>query len=102
MAVYNPNDPRDYLAIVKEIERLKDARQLVEIKKYHPVQTSTSLSPTTVARLGRRSIKLFQRFRSMSPHTFLRLENTTSKAIQNISPSDFSTQQKPHLLSVVS
>lgn len=39
MAVYNPNDPRDYLAIVKEIERLKDARQLVEIKKYHPVQT---------------------------------------------------------------
>lgn len=41
MAVYNPNDPRDYLAIVKAIERFKDGKSLIEIKKHHPVQTDS-------------------------------------------------------------
>lgn len=39
MAVYDPNDPRDYLAIVKEVEKMKECKQLIEIKKFYPVQT---------------------------------------------------------------
>ena len=39
MSVYNPNDPRDYLAIVKEVEKAKNGKYKLEIKKFHPVQT---------------------------------------------------------------
>lgn len=39
MAVYNPNDPRDYLAIVKAVEKAKDCGYLLEIRKFHPVAT---------------------------------------------------------------
>lgn len=39
MAVYDLNDPRQYLKLVKDVERYKENRQLVEIKKFHPVAT---------------------------------------------------------------
>ncbi len=39
MAVYNPQDPRDYLKIVKEVEKAKECKYKIEIKKFHPVQT---------------------------------------------------------------
>lgn len=39
MSVYNPNDPRSYLAIVKAVEKAKDCGYLLEIKKFHPVAT---------------------------------------------------------------
>ncbi len=39
MAIYDLNDPRQYLKMVKDIERYKDNKQLIEIIKFHPVQT---------------------------------------------------------------
>lgn len=39
MSVYNPNDPRDYLSFIKEFERLKQCKCLIEMKKFHPVAT---------------------------------------------------------------
>lgn len=39
MAVYNPNDPRDYRAILNEVEKMKECKQLIEIKKFYPIQT---------------------------------------------------------------
>lgn len=39
MSVYNPNSPQDYLKIVKAVEHYKETNQLIEIKKFHPVQT---------------------------------------------------------------
>lgn len=39
MSVYNPNDPRAYLQIVKAVERAKECGYLLEIKKFHPVAT---------------------------------------------------------------
>ncbi len=39
MAVYNPNDPRAYLQIVKAVEKAKECGYLLEIKKFHPVAT---------------------------------------------------------------
>lgn len=39
MSVYNPNDPRDFHAFLKEFERLKDCKCLIEMKKFHPVAT---------------------------------------------------------------
>lgn len=39
MSVYNPNDPRDYLAFLKDFERLKECKCLIEMKKFHPVAT---------------------------------------------------------------
>lgn len=39
MSVYNLNHPNDYLKIFKDIERFKENNQVIEIKKYHPLQT---------------------------------------------------------------
>ncbi len=39
MAIYNLNHPNDYLKIFKDIERYKENNQIIEIKKYHPIQT---------------------------------------------------------------
>lgn len=39
MAVYNPNDPIDYRAILNEVEKMKECKQLIEIKKFYPIQT---------------------------------------------------------------
>ncbi len=39
MAIFNCRDPRDYLAIVKSVEKAKECGYLLEIKKFHPVQT---------------------------------------------------------------
>ena len=37
MSVYNPNDPRDYLAIVKAVQKAKDYGYKIELKKFHPI-----------------------------------------------------------------
>lgn len=37
MSVYNPNDPRDYMAFLKQFEKLKDNKCLIEMKKFHPI-----------------------------------------------------------------
>lgn len=39
MSVYNPNDPRGYLQIVKAVERAKECGYLLEVRKFHPVAT---------------------------------------------------------------
>lgn len=39
MSVYNPNDPRDYMAIVKAVQKAKDCGYRIELKKFHPVAT---------------------------------------------------------------
>lgn len=39
MSVYNPNDQRDFNAFLKEFERLKDNKCLIEMKKFHPIAT---------------------------------------------------------------
>ena len=39
MAVYDLNNPKDYLRFFKDIEKFKENRQLMEVKKFHPVQT---------------------------------------------------------------
>lgn len=39
MAVYNPNDPQDWLQIVRAAEKAKECKYLLEIKKFHPVAT---------------------------------------------------------------
>lgn len=39
MAIYNLNHPNDYLKVFKDIERYKENRQIIEIRKFHPVQT---------------------------------------------------------------
>lgn len=39
MSVYNPQDPRDYLAIVKAVQKAKDCGYRIELKKFHPVAT---------------------------------------------------------------
>ena len=39
MSVYNPNDPRDYLRIVKEVQKAKECGYNIQLKKYHPIQT---------------------------------------------------------------
>ncbi len=39
MAIYNLNNPNDYLKIFKEIEKYRENKQLIEIRKFHPVQT---------------------------------------------------------------
>lgn len=39
MAVYNVNDPRSYLAVMKEIEKAKSCQYLIEVKKFYPVAT---------------------------------------------------------------
>ena len=39
MSVYNPNDPRDWLQIVKFMEKAKECKFKVEIHKFHPIQT---------------------------------------------------------------
>lgn len=41
MSVYNPNDPRDYLSICKFIEKAKSCKFLIDMKKFHPVQTDS-------------------------------------------------------------
>ena len=38
MSVYNPNDPRDYLRIVKEVQKAKECGYKIELKKFHPIQ----------------------------------------------------------------
>lgn len=40
MSVYNPNDPRDYLAIVKEVQKAKSCGYKLEIKKFYPTLTA--------------------------------------------------------------
>lgn len=37
MSVYNPQKPRDYLAIVKAVEQAKECGYSLDIKKFHPV-----------------------------------------------------------------
>ena len=44
MSVYNPNDPRDYLRIVKEVEKTKECGYKTELKKFHPIQTDKQSS----------------------------------------------------------
>lgn len=44
MSVYNPNDPRDYLKIVKAVQKAKECGYKIEIKKFHPIQTDKQSS----------------------------------------------------------
>lgn len=39
MAIYNCRDPRDYMAIVKAVQKAKDCGYRIELKKFHPVAT---------------------------------------------------------------
>ena len=39
MSVYNLNNPNDYLRFFKDIERYKDNKQVIEVKKFHPQQS---------------------------------------------------------------
>ena len=41
MAVYDLNNPKDYLRFFKDIERFKENKHKIEIKKFHPVQTDS-------------------------------------------------------------
>ena len=44
MSVYNPNDPREYLAIVKAVQKAKECGYNIELKKFHPIQTDKQSS----------------------------------------------------------
>ena len=39
MSVYNLNNPNDYLRFFKDIERYKENKQVIEVKKFHPQQS---------------------------------------------------------------
>ena len=39
MSVYNLNNPNDYLRFFKDIERYKENKQTIEVKKFHPQQS---------------------------------------------------------------
>lgn len=39
MAVYDLNNPKDYLRFFKDIERFKENKQKIEVTKFHPVAT---------------------------------------------------------------
>lgn len=39
MALYNLKHPNDYLKVFKDIERYRENKQIIEIRKFHPVQT---------------------------------------------------------------
>ncbi len=39
MSIYNLNNPNDYLKIFKDIEKYKENKQVIEIRKFHPIQT---------------------------------------------------------------
>lgn len=39
MSVYNPNDPREYLAIVQAVQKAKECGYKIEVKKFYPIQT---------------------------------------------------------------